>query len=108
MNLIQTFLGVRLSENTTLPEETSFNSRSIHDDTVLLIVSCVAQNGNNGIDASWQFSKTQIFHGSCCDQRFVRVIEYMCQCVHSHMEVGDIHTHGLFPHSTLKNKNTKI
>jgi hypothetical protein len=38
----------------------------------------------------------------------VRVIEYMCQCVHSHMEVGDIHTHGLFPHSTLKNKNTKI
>lgn len=98
------FLAVELPENSYLPKETSFNSRRIHNDTVLLIVTCVAENGYYGVDASWQLSETKVFHGSCCDQRFVWIIQNMCQCVHSHMEIGDINAHGLFPHSTLKIK----
>ena len=104
MKLLQIFLAVELSENSYPPKETSFNSRRIHNDTVLLIVTRVAENGYYGVDASWQLSETKVFHGSCCDQWFVWIIQNMCQCVHSHMEIGDINTHGLFPHSTLKIK----
>lgn len=96
------FLAARLLENGAIPEETSFNSWSVHNDTVFLIVSCVAQNGHNGVDASWKLSETQVLHRSCSNQWFVWVIQHMGQCVHSHMEIGDIYTHGLFPHSTLK------
>ena len=104
MKLLQIFLAVELSEISALPEETSFNSRCIHNDTVLLIIPCVAENGYYRVDASWQLSETQVFHGSCCDQRFVWIIQNMCQCIHSHMEIGDINAHGLFPHSTLQIK----
>ena len=104
MKLIQIFLAIELSEIPALPEETSFNSRRIHNDTVLLIIPCVAENSYYGVDASRQLSETKVFHRSCCDQWFVWIIQNMCQCIHSHMEIGNINTHGLFPHSTLKIK----
>jgi len=104
VKLIQIFLAIELSEIPALPEETSFNSRRIHNDTVLLIIPCVAENSYYGVDASRQLSETKVFHRSCCDQWFVWIIQNMCQCIHSHMEIGNINTHGLFPHSTLKIK----
>ena len=48
-----------------------------------------------------QFSESEILHRTSGDQRFLRVVQHMSQCVHTHMEVSDVHTHGLFTHSRL-------
>lgn len=49
----------------------------------------------------WQLSEAQVLHGSGGDQRFLRVVQHMSQCVHSYVEVGDVDAHGLFTHSRL-------
>lgn len=48
-----------------------------------------------------QFSESEILHRTSGDQRFLRVVQHMSQCVHTHMEVSDVYTHGLFTHSRL-------
>lgn len=50
---------------------------------------------------SWQLPKSKVLHGASSDQRLLRVVQYMGQCVHTDMEVGDVHTHSLFSHSRL-------
>ncbi len=48
-----------------------------------------------------QLSEAQVLHGSGGDQRFLRVVQHVSQCVHTYMEVGDVDAHGLFTHSRL-------
>lgn len=87
------------------PKESSLNSRSIQDNRILLVVPRIAQDSHNTVDAGGQFSETQVLHTSRGDQGFVRVVQHVRKRVHAHVEVGDVHAHGLFTHSTLKNGN---
>ena len=50
---------------------------------------------------SRQFSESEVLHGTCGDQRLLRVVQHMGQCVHTDVIVGNVHTHGLFSHSRL-------
>lgn len=83
-------------------EEAPLDGARVQNDTVLLIVSRVTQNRDDAIDARWQFAESQILHGSCGDQRFVRIIKHVSQSVHAHVKVCYVHTHGLFTHSALE------
>ena len=47
----------------------------------------------------WQLSESQVLHRPCGDERFLWIPEHMSQGVHTHMEVGDVDSHGLFAHS---------
>jgi hypothetical protein len=82
-------------------EESSFDGGSVYDDGILLVVSGVAENGNNRIDAGGQLSEAQVLHGACRDQRFLRVLQDVGQSVHPDVEVGNVHSHGLFTHGAL-------
>lgn len=48
-----------------------------------------------------QLSEAQVLHGSRGDQRFLRVVQHVSQRVHPNVEVGDVDSHGLLPHSRL-------
>lgn len=52
-------------------------------------------------DTCRKLSEAQVLHGSGGDQRFLRVVQDVSQRVHSYVEVGDVHAHGLFTHRRL-------
>ncbi len=48
-----------------------------------------------------QLPKAEVLHRPGSDERLLRIVENVSQRVHPHMEVGDVHTHGLLPHGRL-------
>lgn len=108
-------------------KEPSIDGTCVHDDGVLLVVASVRQDRHYSIDTwarraerhthndimmtsfvmllikcfctSRQFSESEVLHGPGGDQRFLGVPEDVGQSVHPHMEVGDVDSHCLFPHS---------
>lgn len=50
---------------------------------------------------SREFSEAEVLHGASGDQRFLWVVEDVGKSVHTHMEVGDVHSHSLLAHGTL-------
>lgn len=48
-----------------------------------------------------ELSEAQVLHGPGGDEWFLRVVQHMSECVHSHVEVGDVDAHGLLPHGGL-------
>lgn len=49
----------------------------------------------------WKFSEAQVLHGSGGDKWLLRIVQDVSQCIHAHVEVGDVDTHRLFSHSRL-------
>lgn len=49
----------------------------------------------------WKFSEPQVLHRSGGDKWLLRVVQDVSQCIHTHVEVGDVDTHRLFAHSGL-------
>lgn len=82
-------------------EESSIDSRCVHDDRVFLVVPSIAQNGNDRIDAGRKLSESKILHRTSRHQRLLRITKDVGQGVHTDVEICDVHTHGLFSHGTL-------
>ena len=82
-------------------EETTIDCTLVKHDRILLIVTGIAGNGDNGVAASRQFLKSKILHRFGCNERLLRVIEHMGKSVHPHLIVGGVDTHGLLTHRTL-------
>ena len=94
-------LGLRISAVEHTTEEATVNSRLIQHNWVLLVVATVTSNRNYTVTSSSQLFKSKVFHTSRSNKRFLRVIQKVSQCVHSHLVVRGIYSHSLFPHSTL-------
>ena len=50
---------------------------------------------------SRELSEAEVLHGASGDQRFLRVVEHVCQSVHPDVEVCDVDSHGLLAHGRL-------
>jgi hypothetical protein len=46
----------------------------------------------------------EVVHGACSDHGLLWIVEDVGQRVHPHVEVGDVHAHGLLTHSRLEQK----
>ncbi len=50
----------------------------------------------------------EVVHGACGDHGFLWIVEHVGQRVHPHVEVGDVHAHGLLTHSGLNTEKCLI
>mmetsp|Transcript_4817 Transcript_4817/g.13483 ORF Transcript_4817/g.13483 Transcript_4817/m.13483 type:complete len:410 (-) Transcript_4817:2321-3550(-) len=63
-------------------EETAIDRGLVHHDGIFLVIPRVAHNGNNAILPRRKRSEVQILHVFRRYQGFLRIVQYMRQCVH--------------------------
>lgn len=93
------FLRVGSVENWS--EKSSVNRWLVQHDRILLVVSRITGNSNDGVAASSQLFEMEVFHTFSGYQRFLRVVKHMRKSVHSHLVVWGVHSHCLLTHSRL-------
>lgn len=67
----------KLIDLKNVPEKSPLHSGGVQNNAVLLVVSRVAQDGDDGVDAGGEISEPQVLHGTSGDQRLVRIVEYV-------------------------------
>ena len=82
-------------------KQAAIDGRRVHDHRVLLIVARVRGDGDDGVDAGGELAKPQVLHGAGGDERGLGVVEHVGQRVHAHVEIANVHAHGLFAHGGL-------
>mmetsp|Transcript_29662 Transcript_29662/g.73494 ORF Transcript_29662/g.73494 Transcript_29662/m.73494 type:complete len:237 (-) Transcript_29662:2039-2749(-) len=82
-------------------EQASVDRALVHDNGILLVVSCVAHDADNNVDTGGQLTEVQVLHRASGHQRLLRVEQHVRQSVHAQLKVGHIHAHGLFTHGAL-------
>ena len=86
-------------ENTS--EESSIDGTLIQHNAIFLVITWIACNSDNWITTSCKFFELKILHRVSSNQRLLRIVQHVSQCVHSHLVVRGIHSHGLLTHSRL-------
>ena len=82
-------------------EEASVDSALVDHDRILLIVACIAGNGNDGVTARWKLLEMEILHGFGYDQWLLRIVENISEGIHPEMVVARVNSHSLLSHCTL-------
>ncbi len=94
-------LAVVISPKEYRSKEPSINGTLIQHNRIFLVISSIASDSDSWITPWWKLFEMQKLHGFCCDQRLLRIIEDMSQCIHSHLIITCVNSHSLFSHSTL-------
>lgn len=94
------FTFISSVENTS--EHTSLNGTLVHNNGVLLVVTCETSHGYDWVATHGQFFHWNVFCGFCDDQWSLWVVHQVGQGLHTDLVVWAVQAHCLFWHGTLQ------